>query len=63
MSLQMESTVVRKGKVYGVLRHNRINTEMLYPLMSSKGAIEIWMTELESYTTKMVDEAMRFLNP
>jgi hypothetical protein len=62
MSLQMESTVVREGEVYGVLWRNRVNTKMSYPLMSSEGAIEIWMRELESCTTEMVDEAMRFLN-
>jgi hypothetical protein len=63
MSLQMENTVVREGEVYGVLWRNEVNTEMSYPLMSSEGAIEIWMRELESCTTEMVDEAMRFLNP
>jgi hypothetical protein len=59
----MENTVVREGEVYGVLQRNMVNTEMSYLLISSKGAIEIWMKEIESYITEMVDEGIRFMNP
>jgi hypothetical protein len=59
----MENTVVKEGEVYGVLRCNWINTEMSYPLMLPKGTIKLWMREIEGYTVKMVNEAIRFLNP
>jgi hypothetical protein len=45
------------------MRRKGVNIEMLYPLMLSKGAIELWMREMEGCNTEMVDEAIRFLNP
>jgi hypothetical protein len=59
----MENIIIREGEVYDVLRRNGINTQMWFSLMSSEGAIDIWMRETKSCTTEMMDEAIRFMNP
>jgi hypothetical protein len=46
-----------------VLRYNRVNTEISYPLMSSKGFIKLWMREMDGYTMEMVEKVIRCLNP
>jgi hypothetical protein len=54
----MENTVFREGEVYGVLRGNGINIEMLYLFILFEGVIKLWMREMEGCTMEMVDGAI-----
>jgi hypothetical protein len=59
---QMEDTIEREGKVYSMLWHSECRIEMTYPLLSSEGAIDLWMQEIEGCTSEMVDKAIKFLD-